>query len=50
MIDYIIGIGSVLIVIAVIGNFIKASKSGKGSCGCNCKGCSSRESCGENKK
>ena len=49
MINYIIGLGSVLIVIGVFYNFIKNSKNNKKGCSCGCNGCSSVNQCNHNK-
>ena len=45
MINYLIGIGSALIVILTCKNFIKNTRSGKSKCSCGCHGCSSTNKC-----
>lgn len=45
MIDYLVGIGAVLIVICVGYRFIKQSRSGKSKCDCGCNGCPSQNKC-----
>ncbi len=50
MIDYVIVISIVLILSAIVINYIRKVKSGesKNSCGCGCSGCSV-DSCGNKK-
>ena len=45
MINYIIGIGAVLIVILVFGNLIKNGSREKKGCSGGCSGCSSMNQC-----
>ena len=45
MINYVIGIGAVLIVILLFRNLIKKGKGKYGACSCGCNGCSSANQC-----
>ena len=45
MINYVIGIGAVLIVILLFRNLIKKGREGNGGCCGGCNGCSSVNQC-----
>jgi hypothetical protein len=49
-IDIVIVVAAGLIVLAVIGYSVWRKKTGKGGCGCGCKGCPSADKCNANKK
>ena len=45
MINYVIGIGAIIIVILLFRNLIKKGKGEDSGCSCGCNGCSSSNQC-----